>query len=273
MRAVDRTRISRARCIHHVIGGIERERNIVRNPENSVAGPNHCAASQTISHANPWSEVVQIKRNIVARPRRNEKHISHYRRRTGRKVSIQIALRLRVEVGKSVVAFRPRALKLITESKIQSKRAADMPSVAEIERAILLLAGGEGRNNGLGKKMVLKITEVVGVSQQKIGKGKPCEAGLTGRAEIEGSAGYVRLRIIFVAGFELKTEVNLVMPAHEHEVWRKTVLGIAILNEALPLRTHDIVGNIGYAGRGRSAHDRRDRSVVARRPSDGSQIE
>src|SRR5258705_9262975 len=50
------------------------------------------------------------------------------------------------------------------------------------------------------------------------------------------------------------------------------ILGVPILNKALPLRTHDIVRKIGDTGSRRCPHDCRYGSVVTGGPANRSQI-
>src|SRR3981081_2976043 len=109
--------------------------------------------------------------------------------------------------------------------------------------------------------MVFAVIEIVFISQQEISKRKSAETWLAGGAEIEGSAGYVRLCIVIIPSFELHTEVISVAPTHQSQIGREVVLGIAILNKTLPLGTHDVVGKVGDAGSGRRPHDRRDGRV------------
>src|SRR5258706_14531602 len=72
--------IRRASCIHHVVGRIERERNIVGDPENPISAADHHPARNAIGEADSWGEVVLIQRNVIPALRRYEKDVSQYGR-------------------------------------------------------------------------------------------------------------------------------------------------------------------------------------------------
>ena len=63
--------------------------------------------------------------------------------------------------------------------------------------------------------MVFEVAVIVRIAQQKIGERKSAETRLTGRAEIEGTAGHIRLRIVIVARLELQSEMVAMMAAHQ----------------------------------------------------------
>ncbi len=130
---------------------------------------------------------------------------------------VEIALRVGIEIGEPVEALRPRTLQIVAKAKAHCQRVAHMPGVVEIESSIHLLAGGERRDNGLGKKMIFEVAEVVSISQKEVGEGKSSEAGLARRTKIEGAAGYIRLRVVLVSGFELQAKMIAVASAHERK--------------------------------------------------------
>src|SRR6202051_2166094 len=121
--------------------------------------------------------------------------------------------------------------------------------------------------------MIFEIAEVVRVSQEKVSERESAETRLAGRAEIKGSAGNVGLSVVVVTDFVLSAKMVVVMAAHQSNAGREVVLRVPILNEALSLRAHHVVGEIGDAGRGRRAHNRRDDLVVSGRPSNRGQVE
>ena len=182
----------------------------------------------------------------------------------------------RVEVGQPVKPFRPGSLQIVTQTQIQSQLVGCMPGISEIDRPINLLSRCESRNDRLSKKMVYEVVKIVRISEQEIckrkaGPGDPWQAGearLARSAEIESSARDVGLRVIVAADLELGAELVLVAPPHHGDAWRQVVLGVAILNEALPLGTNYIIGKVCDARRRRRAHDSGDTLVVNRWPTD-----
>ena len=58
--------------------------------------------------------------------------------------------------------------------------------------------------------MVFQVVEIVRVSQQKIGEGESSETRLAICAEIEGSAGHIRLSVVLIARLVLDPEVKAV---------------------------------------------------------------
>src|SRR5258707_8565034 len=129
--------------------------------------------------------------------------------------------------------------------------------------------------------MVFKIVEIIGIPQQEISKRKSCpgdtgkgsETRLTGNTEIECSAGNVGLRVVIPPDLELEAKMKLMMASQRRDTWRYVILGIAVLNEALALGAHDVVGKVSHARRRRRAHFGGHRRVIARRPADGCQVE
>ncbi len=105
--------------VHHVIDRIQRKRNIIWNPEDSVSAPNDCLGCYAVGQSNARSQVRFSEWKVAASSRRQQKNISHHRRRTLRQILINVAWRSRVKIGKPIVALRPRTLQLITQSKIE----------------------------------------------------------------------------------------------------------------------------------------------------------
>src|SRR5260370_27881091 len=129
--------------------------------------------------------------------------------------------------------------------------------------------------------MVFKIVEIVGISKQESSErsdsagdsGKGSEACLTGNTEIEWSACNVGLGVVIPRDLELEAKMKLMVASQRRDAWRHVVLGIAVLNEALALGAHDVVGKVRYARRRRRAHFGGHRRVIASRPTDGCQVE
>ena len=61
--------------------------------------------------------------------------------------------------------------------------------------------------------------------------------------------------------------------ANQSDAGREVDLGVAILNETLPLRAHNVVRELEDTRRGRRARNVRNGVVILRRPTDGGQIE
>src|SRR5947207_90904 len=105
--------------------------------------------------------------------------------------------------------------------------------------------------------MVFKVVEIIGIPEHEISERRTSsgnsrqrsEARLTGNAEIKGSAGNVGLRVVVAPDFELQAQMVLMAPAQHRQARRKVILGVAVLNEALALCAHDVVGEIGDARR------------------------
>src|SRR5258708_23645194 len=129
--------------------------------------------------------------------------------------------------------------------------------------------------------MVFKIVEIVGIPKQEISErksspgdtGKGSEACLTGNTEIECSACNVGLGVVIPPDLELEAKMKLIVASQRRDAWRHVVLGIAVLNEALALRAHDVVGKVRYARRRRRAHFGGHRRVIASRPTDWGQVQ
>ncbi len=150
-----------------------------------------------------------------------------------------------------------------------------MPGIGKIKSPVNLLSRRESGDNRLGKKMVFKIVEVVGIPEQEIGKSETRpgdarqrgETRLAGNAEIESPARDVGLRVVIPANFKLKTQLILMTaPQHRH-ARRYVVLRVAVLNEALALRAHDVVREVRDARSRRGAHLGGNDVVIARRPT------
>ena len=62
------------------------------------------------------------------------------------------------------------------------------------------------------------------------------------------------------------------MAAHSGDAGAQVELSIVVLDVALALGTHDVVGEIGHTGSRRCTHDSGDTGVVGRRPSDGPEV-
>src|SRR5258708_18995560 len=188
---------------------------------------------------------------------------------------------LRIEIRQAVEALRPWALQVVTQPQIPCEPARGAPGVVKIQSAINLLAGSERWNDGLGKKMIFKIVEIVRVPQQEIGKRKSCpgdtgkgsEARLSGNTEIECSAGNVGLRVVIPPDLELEAKMTLMMASQRRDAWRHVILGIAVLNEALALGAHDVVGKVRHARRRRRAHFGGHPPGIASRPTDRCPVE
>src|SRR5271168_1569907 len=114
-----------------------------------------------------------------------------------------------------------------------------MPGIGKIESPVNLLSRRESRNHRLGKKMVFKIVEVVGIPEQEIGKrgtrpgdpGQRRETRLAGNTEIKSPARDVGLGVVIPANFELHTQLILMTPPQHRNTGRQVVLRVAVLNE------------------------------------------
>src|SRR5258708_19045104 len=129
--------------------------------------------------------------------------------------------------------------------------------------------------------MVFKIVEIVGIPKQEISErksspgdtGKGSEACLTGNTEVECSACNAGLGVVIPPDLELEAKMKLMAASQRRDAWRHVVLGIAVLNEALALGAHDVVGKVRHARRRRRSHFGRPRLVIASRPTDGCPVE
>src|ERR1700739_5073144 len=138
-----------------------------------------------------------------------------------------------------------------------------MPGVTEVQGPIDLLSCRKAWHHSLIEEMIFKIAEVVGVSEQKIGERKAStgntrqagEACFSGGTKIKGSTSDVGLTIVVAANLDLQAELILMTTLHHGDARRKVELRIPVLDETLPLRTHNIVGHIGHTGCRRGAHE------------------
>src|SRR4029077_12536149 len=162
MRSIHRSGVGRTRGIHHVVVRVQGKRNIVGNPEYSVAASHNSLRRHAVGKSDAGRQIVFRKRKSVLSSWGHQKCIAHHARRIRRKKLVQIIWSFGIEVSQPAETLRPWTLQFVPKPKIQGELIHYVPSVTEIERAIGLLTGGKGGNHGLCKEVILEIAEVVG---------------------------------------------------------------------------------------------------------------
>src|SRR6266853_2762436 len=115
MRSIQCPRIRCCARIDHVVDGIQRERNVVRHPENSVAAANDSCWRQAIRHPDSGSEIVLLNRKVVPYSRGHQVDISLDCWGTWRKKLVEIARCARHKIREPVKALGPRSLQFIAK--------------------------------------------------------------------------------------------------------------------------------------------------------------
>src|ERR1700676_1573642 len=117
MSTVQRSSVGCCAGVDHVIDRIQRERNIVRHPENSIAAANNRLWSYGICNPDPGRKIVLLKREVVPYPRGHQVDIPVDDWRTWGKKLIQIARCAGHEIRQPVETLGPWPLQFITKPK------------------------------------------------------------------------------------------------------------------------------------------------------------
>src|SRR5215471_17918700 len=164
MSAVDRTGVGRPGSVHHVIDGIESERDVSWYPEDAVAAANNHLWRQPVCEAQARGEIVFLQRQIAARPGRHQENIAHHGWKSGRQELIDVTAGFGIEIGEAVVALGPWTLQLVTQPQIHREAFRNMPGVIYIECVISALSRSKGGHYRLRKEVVFEVAVVVGIA-------------------------------------------------------------------------------------------------------------
>src|SRR6266852_882056 len=127
MSAVDRSRVGRRRIIHRIIVWVKTERNVIGNPEDSVAAANHSLGIVAVGKTDAWRHLRPIERNVGPIVWTHQKHIATQPRqdrcidhaRCGDRRIRKPALGSRVEIRLTVESLGPGSLQVVPKAKIQ----------------------------------------------------------------------------------------------------------------------------------------------------------
>src|SRR5215472_6231791 len=127
--------------------------------------------------------------------------------------------------------------------------------------------------------MVLDAARIVRVTENKVRETNAApyspsrEARETGTAEGKGTTGDIGLGVVVTADFQLEAKFHGVLAANKRDVRAEIPLRVAVGDETLALRAHDVVSKVKHAWRRRRPRTRGNGSVVLRRPVDRRQVE
>src|SRR4030081_3513648 len=99
MCSIHRSGVGRARGVHHVVVRVQGKRNVVGNPEYSVAASQNSLGRHAVGKSDAWRHVVFRKGQIVSSSWGNQKCVAHHPRRTNRKKLVQITWGIGIEVS------------------------------------------------------------------------------------------------------------------------------------------------------------------------------
>src|SRR5262249_16861330 len=99
--------------VDHIVQRVQRERNVVRRPEDSVSTAHDHFGLDGIGKPNAWREGMFLQWNVVSGVRVNEKYVSLDRSGAWRKVLGEEIRRAGIEVRQAIESLRPRTLEFV----------------------------------------------------------------------------------------------------------------------------------------------------------------